>query len=951
MKNRKLLIVAALLSLWSIASCASQETWTTADFSEEFPREYMREGTLSLNGDWQVLTSDASFGISEPEEAEESDSWAPISVPGNLLKGMPREQQLAVEFAWVRREFSLSARQAAQSQILKWGMIRHGASVWLNDRFIGEHTAIGPAELFVAKGVLRPGKNRVLLKVPGWSGVSKNAIGRPLIPTGSGPESWGNKMAQIHDDIWIDFYEGLCLNWILAIPDIGGESVTFRIWARGAEADTEFEVNTTVRKWRRREVEGSASTVVRGSSPFEIRVPIEEIRIWAPESPWLYTAEFAASKNGSPMDSVAIRFGMREVGIVDGRYVLNGVKTRFFGSNLVNEWDWDLFSGREDMVRYLYDEARAMNLDSFRTHTCPPPARFANVADEVGTMIFAEFPLLYNYKDFQFTPSDYDTWHKNGVLDATGWVTKLWNHPSIVMWVLTNESRRDVEWESGAFRDHVGSLDPTRPAWRSGGEKGLDEIEDYHFCENMSWYAEGRLIDRAERVARERDPAKPFSCSEYMNFLDPRPATFQRLLGNSGHPYAMYIQAEHCVEHTEVLRRLRYDLILPYMYAGWTGLRNENRGSPRWCEDWPTPMAAALYSSFSPVLSAFDLSDRHFMADSTLEVPILFINDSPADARAEVDLYLTPVNPLFTENTLAIDSALYHRELGSVNFRADSVEPHVEEVPLPQEEGLFYLYTITRLEGKRPAVSQRMLHLADPNVTQVGLNKEGMLLLLGADEAGYRWLESTGMRLQRKIEGRIEADQVIIWSVPDYKKLPASDRNAVLSFVRSGGRALVMGVESRKWQSTHEEDLNWSLKELADLELKWDNSSRAHPYPGVSHPVFANMIPEGFWRLNGLPNKSSDFYLDPDSLPDGARKIMWMENPEMPVLVEIPAGKGSVTVSMLYLKSRLDKSQPQYDPFAERIMLNLLFGEHPSRMTRTEYRLGKTGVLRRDAEE
>jgi hypothetical protein len=898
-----------------------------------------------------VLTGDGRRGISELEEAEEADSWTLVSVPGNLLKGMPREQQLAVEFAWVRREFSLSARQAAQSQILKWGMIRHGASVWLNDHFIGEHTAIGPAEFFIAKGVLRQGKNRVLLKVPGWSGVSKNSAGKPLIPTGSGPESWGNKMAQIHDDIWIDFYEGLCLNWILAIPDLEGESVTFRIWPRGAEADTEFEVNTTVRKWRRREVEGSVSRAVKGSSPFEIRVPIEDIRPWAPESPWLYTAEFSASRHGSLLDRVAVRFGIREVEIADGRYILNGVKTRFFGSNLVNEWDWNLFTGREDMVRYLHDEARAMNLNCFRTHTCPPPARFANVADEVGTMIFAEFPLLYNYKDFQFTPSDYDTWHRNGLLDATGWVTKLWNHPSIVMWVLTNESRRDVEWESGTFRDHVGSLDPTRPAWRSGGEKGQDEIEDYHFCENMSWYAEGRLIVRAETVAGERDSAKPFSCSEYMNFLDPPHATFQRLLGSSEHPYAMYMQAEHCVQHTEVLRRLRYDLILPYMYAGWTGLRNEKRGNPRWCEDWPTPMAAALYSSFSPVLSAFDLSDRHFIVDSTLEVPIMFMNDSPAEARAEVDFYLTPVNPLFTENTAAIDSSLYHRDFGSVVFKADSVEPHVEDVPLPQEEGLYYLYLITRLEGRRPAISQRMLHLADPDVTQKGLNKKRVLLVLGADKSGYRWLESIGTRLQHKIEGRVEADQVIIWSVQDYRKLPVCDRNKVLGFVRSGGRALVMGVDSRQWQTTHQEELIWPLKDLADIELKWDNSSRAHPYPGVSHPVFANMIPEGFWRLNGLPNKSSDLYLEPDSLPDGARKIMWMENPGMPVLVEIPLGKGSVLVSMLYLKSRLDKTQPQYDPFAERIMLNLLFGENPSQMTETVYRLGETTALGKDAAE
>ncbi|MGW8181164.1 MAG: hypothetical protein ACWGQW_20735, partial [bacterium] len=341
------------------------------------------------------------------------------------------------------------------------------------------------------------------------------------------------------------------------------------------------------------------------------------------------------------------------------------------------------------------------------------------------------------------------------------------------------------------------------------------------------------------------------------------------------------------------------------------------------------------------VLSGFDLSDRHFLADSTLEVPILFINDGPADTQAEVDLYLTSVNPLFTFDEQVVDSALLHRGFGTVSFEADSVTRRVEKVKLPETEGLFYLYLVTRLEGKRPAVSQRMLHLANSDLTEGGMNKKRRLLVLGADDSACKWLESVGADFKRSVEAEIEADQVVIWSVPEYQTLSVGDRNAVVRFIRSGGRALVLGVDSRNWQSTKEIEPVWPLPELAEIVLKWDNSSRAHPYPGVSHPVFANMIPEGFWRFNGLPGKSSDLYLAPSSLPVGTRKILWMENPGMPVLVEVPSGEGCVTVSMLYLKSRLEKSQPQYDPFVERILLNLLFGETSAEMVRTEYRLGR----------
>jgi hypothetical protein len=48
-----------------------------------------------------------------------------------------------------------------------------------------------------------------------------------------------------------------------------------------------------------------------------------------------------------------------------------------------------------------------------------------------------------------------------------------------------------------------------------------------------------------------------------------------RWLGQDKHPDSALVYAECATEHTEAMRRLGFDCLLPYMYSGWTGMRGE----------------------------------------------------------------------------------------------------------------------------------------------------------------------------------------------------------------------------------------------------------------------------------------------------------------------------------------------------------------------------------------
>ncbi len=61
---------------------------------------------------------------------------------------------------------------------------------------------------------------------------------------------------------------------------------------------------------------------------------------WTHEKCPLYTARVKLTKEGRILDEVTFRFGMREIGVKDRHYKLNGKNLWLRGSNLVFEWNW-----------------------------------------------------------------------------------------------------------------------------------------------------------------------------------------------------------------------------------------------------------------------------------------------------------------------------------------------------------------------------------------------------------------------------------------------------------------------------------------------------------------------------------------------------------------------------------------------------------------------------------
>ena len=879
-----------------------------------------RSNSVGLNGTWSFARGTGDEQAEAPA-GQQQLQWQPVTLPGPFM-AWNQEAASQIKFIWARRRFALSASQSESMAVLRWNRIASGAVAFINGQKVGENEPTGPFQVIVPPGVLRAGDNEIVLKICGARGVRRSRSGNPLIPSG-----FGVGMPEVTDDIWLDFADAVYLKWVLAIPDLAAHQVKIRVTPTGIRPVDDLQIFAQVKPWPDGNVLGEGKTSAQltpdpdplGGRHFYVEVPMPGFKAWTHEDCPLYTARIEVRKNGRILDELSFRFGMREIKVQDRHFQLNGKILRLRGSNLVFEWNWDgMVRGKE--IDYLVKEAREMNMNSFRTHTQPPPRLWCDIADEHGTMILAEFPVLYNYVDYHFNAQEYQIWHRNVLTDAAGWMSRLWNHPAVIMWVLSNESRQDNEWEEGPFQEFVNALDPTRPTLRTG-TTGTKDNYDVHTCGNVTDPDEGQLQLQIPSWFKEAGN-RTTTDTEYMNTFD-RPAT--QWAGRDDPEADQLAIAQIGMEHTEAMRRARLDGLWPYMYAGWTKTRRSapdwgkrhGGGSAEWKAGYACPLSACWHSALSPVLASLDLFNPNYLAGQEVTTDLHLINDSWHDAKVHVDLLLTRECPEFIPEAACFDAPVRQWNF-DFSLKADSIKKVPVTWELPHAEGSYWLAArMTGIAG-RPVLSQRFVRAIKPPVIPEAAKQREFVVLAG-DQDSRAFFQSRGLSIGAHLDNLSPANhRVVVWDASRLTDADKRQAGVLKKFLNEGGTIVVLSTPS------------WNWPELCQMEIgRAQRFSRVFRHNDINHPLLSGIEPAGFVRWNGLPGTVGRGPLE-GAVVAGAEKILWAREPKTTVMAVVPApsGPGHIVFAQLDLQSRLDKSKTNYDPVAESLMLNLLGVEY-----------------------
>lgn len=247
---------------------------------------------------------------------------------------------------------------------------------------------------------------------------------------------------------------------------------------------------------------------------------LANVHPWSAECPSLYTLTLTLTDEQGTVEQVNQRVGFRRFEIADSIFLLNGKRLIFRG---VNRHEFDARTGRTMTLDTMITDVKLckqLNINAIRTSHYPNDTRFLDLCDEYGLYVIDETNLETHGS--WCTPGDIPTpattipgskmeWEGACVDRLESMVRQDFNHPSVLIWSLGNESFGGEVFRSMYRRAH--ELNPARPVHYEGvtWDREFDDVSDIE----SRMYA---LPDAIEDYLRD-NPTKPYLSCEYMHSM------------------------------------------------------------------------------------------------------------------------------------------------------------------------------------------------------------------------------------------------------------------------------------------------------------------------------------------------------------------------------------------------------------------------------------------------
>ena len=253
----------------------------------------------------------------------------------------------------------------------------------------------------------------------------------------------------------------------------------------------------------------------------KVTLNIEKVHLWhGRKDPYLYTAEISLAEGGEVIDGVTTRFGCRTYKIdPEEGFILNGESYPLRGVSRHQD-RWGIGNAllpehhKEDM-EFIHE----MGATTIRLAHYQHDQYFYDLCDEYGMVIWAEIPYISTHM-----PGG----RENTVSQMKELIVQNYNHPSIVVWGLSNEITMGGATDPDLLENHhilndlCHEMDKTRLTTMACVSM-CDMDEEYvHIPDTVSynhyfgWYGgdtsmNGPWFDQFHA----KYPNQPIGCSEY----------------------------------------------------------------------------------------------------------------------------------------------------------------------------------------------------------------------------------------------------------------------------------------------------------------------------------------------------------------------------------------------------------------------------------------------------
>ena len=406
-----------------------------AIFRPEHPRpDFQRNSWLNLNGRWQFAFDDDNRGLPEkwyrPGHVLDREIEVPFAYQTKMSGIGPTDEIHPV--LWYRRSFGLPAEMQGRRVLLHFGAVDFEVTVYVNGEAAGTHRGGYTPFRMDITSLLKAGENDLCVRVEDRPDVTqprgKQYWNRGLMGC------WYTPVSGIWQTVYLEAAGEIALDRVHIRPDYDRHMCTAEITADGDPKEPlELEVALSC--------EGKPVRSIRTEmNSRRITVPIDLIvhggmelmHVWTPERPELYDVEVSLRRGGEELDQVRTYFGMRKVEVRDGKVYLNN--NPLYQRLILDQGYWPdslITPPSDEAIREDIRMTLALGYNGARKHQKLEDPRYYYWADKMGLLVWGEIPSPYEFCEDSIN-SLFET--------LSGFISRDFNHPSIITWVPLNES-------------------------------------------------------------------------------------------------------------------------------------------------------------------------------------------------------------------------------------------------------------------------------------------------------------------------------------------------------------------------------------------------------------------------------------------------------------------------------------------------------------------------------
>ena len=407
---------------------------------QEYPRPILvRKDWKNLNGLWDYTIT--GKGENKPKNYD-GEILVPFAIESSLSgvkKRISKEQEL-----WYHKNFQIPKKWKKKEIILHFGAVDWESELWINDKKVGIHKGGYDPFSFNITPYLKKGKNqKIELRV--WDPTDEGF--QPRGKQVKNPRGiWYTPVSGIWQTVWMEPLNSKHISKLYTTTNIDIPSVTIKTFT-SYNSENDF-LELTIRD------SDKIISKIQQKFDSEIKIAINQPKLWTPETPFLYDLEINLISKGKIIDVVKTYFGMRKISIrkdINGtkRLHLNNKQYFQFGTLDQGWWPDGLYTApSDDALKFDIIKTKEYGFNMIRKHVKVEPARWYYHADRIGMLVWQDMPnpgktnpptwirnKFFDGKEYIPLPEV----EKNFMNEWKGIMDFLYSNPSIVCWVPFNE--------------------------------------------------------------------------------------------------------------------------------------------------------------------------------------------------------------------------------------------------------------------------------------------------------------------------------------------------------------------------------------------------------------------------------------------------------------------------------------------------------------------------------